>query len=111
MGYLTNLIILFRRLMPLIKKIRPRMKRKNHLLRWRLAFIRKLPAILIPYVKIDCIFARYLITIRRISNKKQYEKTISTSDFITFIPTACTRQSKTPRNDGRSHGASTEQLR
>lgn len=39
------------------------------------------------------------------------KKHFLTSDSITFIPTACTRQSKTPRNDGRSHGASTEQFR
>ena len=37
----SNLIILFRRLMPLINKIRRRMERKNNLLRIRLVFIRK----------------------------------------------------------------------
>ena len=41
----------------------------------------------------------------------QYEKTFSTSYFITFIPADCTRQSKTSCNDGRPHGTPTEQLR
>ena len=74
MGYLANLIILFRRLMPLIKKIRRRMERKNKLLRFRPAFIRKWLASFIPYLKIGCIFAWYLIIIRRISNKNSMKK-------------------------------------